>query len=95
MRERKYTYQKVGRSHVGIEEIQDRTDNEPIVGTRSQLEVEIPVESNDIVLHLCKSSRVNATPEFYEFHLNAEGDTLFCDKTLINLEKLIAITKQW
>ena len=62
------------------------TDIEPIVGTSSQLEVEIPIKSNDIALPLQRSSRVSVPPEFCGFHLTVEGDTLISDKTLINLD---------
>ena len=37
LRERTYTFQEVNGNHIDLEEIWDMTDNEPIVGTNSQL----------------------------------------------------------
>ena len=49
-----FRYQDVSGSHIELEEIQDMIDNEPIVSTISQLEVNKLVESNDIALCLHK-----------------------------------------
>ena len=53
-REWTYRYQEVNGSHIELEKIQDMTDNETIVGTSSQTEVDKPIKSNDITLPLHK-----------------------------------------
>lgn len=44
LRERTYRCQEVSGSHIKLEKNQDMIDNEPIVSTSSQLEVNKPVE---------------------------------------------------
>lgn len=79
--EREHIYQEVSGSHINLEEIWGMTDNELKVGTNSQLEVQIPVKSNDITLPLCRFSRVSENVEFYKSHLTAKSNMLVSDKT--------------
>ena len=75
-------------SKIDLEEIQESTDEEPIVNTDTQQEVETPVEPNDISLPLRRTSRVSKPsqdPQFYYgFHI--EEDKI-SDNTLIDLNE--------
>ena len=80
--------QGVSGSPLDLEEIRESTDNEPIVDTSVQPEVEQPVESVDESLPLRRTPRVRNPAQFYGFHITAVGVTLIGDKTLTNLGEL-------
>ncbi|KAJ9564428.1 hypothetical protein OSB04_000394 [Centaurea solstitialis] len=75
-------------SKIDLEEIQESTDEEPIVNIDTQQEVGTPVEPNDISLPLRRTSRVSKPsqdPQFYYgFHI--EEDKI-SDNTLIDLNE--------
>jgi len=85
--EREMMSQGVSGSPIDLEEIQEPTNNEPLVDTSTQPEVEQPVEPVDVSLPLRRTSRVSQPPQFYGFHITAGGDTLIGDKTLVNLDE--------
>ncbi|KAJ9549604.1 hypothetical protein OSB04_022147 [Centaurea solstitialis] len=73
-------------SNIDLEEIQETTNDEPVVDTSPQHEVESPVEETNITpspLHrTSRVSKVNQAPEYYYgFHITKEGDTLVNNKT--------------
>ena len=76
------------RSKIDLKEIQESTNEEPIVNTDTQQEVGTPVEPNDISLPLHRTSRISKTsqdPQFYYgFHI--EEDKIN-DNTLIDLNE--------
>ena len=67
--EREMMSQEVSGSPIDLEEIQEPTNDEPLVDTSTQPEVE-PV---DISLPLRRTSRVSQPPQFYGFHITAGG----------------------
>ena len=72
-------------SSINLEEIQETTNDEPIVDNSPQHEAETPVEETNISpppLHrTSRVSRVNQALEYYYgFHITKEGDTLVNDK---------------
>ena len=85
--EREMMSQGVSGSPIDLEEIQEPTNDEPLVDTSTQPEVEQPVEPVDVSLPLRRTSRVSQPPQFYGFHITAGGDTLIGDKTLVNLDE--------
>ena len=73
-------------SSIDLEEIQETTNNKPIVDTSPQHEVEPPVEETNIspsrFRKTIRVSRDNRSLEiYYGFHITKEGDTLVNDKT--------------
>ncbi|KAJ9535962.1 hypothetical protein OSB04_un000872 [Centaurea solstitialis] len=73
-------------SNIDLEEVQETTNDEPIVDTSPQHEVESPVEETNItpppLRRTSRVSKVNQAPEYYyRFHITKEGDTLVNDKT--------------
>ena len=54
--------QGVSGSPIDLEEIRESTNDEPIVDTSTQPEVEQPVESVDVSLPLRRTSRVSNPP---------------------------------
>ncbi|KAL4573354.1 hypothetical protein LXL04_020157 [Taraxacum kok-saghyz] len=85
--EREMMSQEVSGSPIDLEEIQVPRNDEPIVDTSTQPEVEQPVEPTDTSLLLRRTARVSNHPQFYGFHITTGGDTLIDDKTLINLDE--------
>ena len=75
--ERELISQGVSGSHIDLEEIQESTDNEPLVDTSTQ--PELLVEPVDESLPLRKTPRVSKHSHFYGFHITTEGDTLICN----------------
>ncbi|KAJ9556119.1 hypothetical protein OSB04_010733 [Centaurea solstitialis] len=75
-------------SKIDLEEIQESTDEEPIVNIDTQQEVGTPVEPNDISLPLRTTSRVSKPSQdphfYYVFHI--EEDKI-SDNTLIDLNE--------
>ena len=70
-------------SEIDLEEIQESTNEEPIVDTRTQPETETPVEQNVIPPPPPRrTSRVSMPPQFYGFHITEEDDTYLSDRTL-------------
>ncbi|GKB78474.1 hypothetical protein Tco_0945369, partial [Tanacetum coccineum] len=74
------------RSKIDLEEIQESTDEEPIVNTNTQPEVVTSVEPDDISLPIRRTSgRVSKPPQFYYgFHI--EKDKI-SDSTLSKLDE--------
>ena len=79
---------EVSGSPIDLEEIWESTDNEPIVDTSVQPEVEQPVEPVDVSLPFRRTSRISNPPQFYGFHITAGGVTLIGDYTSTNLGEL-------
>ncbi|KAI3682209.1 hypothetical protein L2E82_50072 [Cichorium intybus] len=69
-------------SNIGLEELQESTNEEPLVKTNTQPEDETPIEETHISPPLCKSSRVSHFPGFYVFHIT-ESNTLISSKKLL------------
>ncbi|KAJ9551584.1 hypothetical protein OSB04_015629 [Centaurea solstitialis] len=79
-------------SNIDLEEIQETTNDEPIVDTSPQHEVESPVEETNItpppLRRTSRVSKVNQAPEYYYgFHITKEGDTLVNDKTFDSVDE--------
>ncbi|KAJ9558313.1 hypothetical protein OSB04_012927 [Centaurea solstitialis] len=84
--EREFISKEDSGSNIDLGEIQETTNNEPIVDTSPQHEVESPVEETNItpppLRRTSRVSKVNQAPEYYYgFHITKEGDTLVNDKT--------------
>ena len=86
-RERELISKEDSGSAIDLEEIQESSDEGTSDNTRVQTEEEIPVEPIDTSLPLRRSGRVSMPPEFYGFHITAEGDSFISDRTLINLDE--------
>ncbi|KAJ9551376.1 hypothetical protein OSB04_015421 [Centaurea solstitialis] len=70
----------------------ETTNDEPIVDTSPQHEVESPVEETNItpppLRRTSRVSKVNQAPEYYYgFHITKEGDTLVNDKTFDSVDE--------
>jgi transposase InsO family protein len=76
-------------SMIDLEEIQEVNDEEPLVNTSGQPEVEHeePVGPEDITMPLRRSGRTRMPPEFYGFHITVDGEELLSDRTLVNLDE--------
>ncbi|KAJ9535405.1 hypothetical protein OSB04_un001481 [Centaurea solstitialis] len=87
--EREFISKEDSGSNIDLGEIQETTNDEPIVDTSPQHEVESPVEETNITppplrrtSRVSKVNQVNQAPEYYYgFHITKEGDTLVNDKT--------------
>ncbi|KAI3791050.1 hypothetical protein L2E82_04605 [Cichorium intybus] len=86
-RERELIFKEDSGSTIGLEEIQELSDNATLGETSNQQEEEVPVGPTDISLPLRRSSRVSMPPKFYGFHITTDGDTFVSDRTLINLDE--------
>nr|GEV19735.1 hypothetical protein [Tanacetum cinerariifolium] len=73
-------------SKIYLEEIQEYTDEEPIVNTDTQQEVVTPIKPDDISLPIrITSGRVNKPPQFYYgFHIKKDN---ISDSTLRELDE--------
>lgn len=74
--ERDLKSQEVCRSPIDLKEIQEPTDNGPLVNTSTQPEFEKHVVHNAISIPFRKSTRVSNPLEFYGFHIMTDGDML-------------------
>ncbi|GJU69875.1 retrotransposon protein, putative, ty1-copia subclass [Tanacetum coccineum] len=74
-------------SKIDLEEIQESSDEEPIVNTNTQPKMVTPVKPHDISLPIRRTSgRVSKPPQFYYgFHIE---DDKISDSTLSELDKL-------
>nr|GEW21325.1 hypothetical protein [Tanacetum cinerariifolium] len=72
--EREMISTKDSGSKIGLEEIQESVDEEPIVNTDTQREVVIPIKPDDISLPVHRTSgRVSKPPQFYYgFHIKED-----------------------
>ena len=73
-------------SKIDLEEIQESNNEEPIVNTEVQQEVETPVVPDDISLPLRRTSRVSNPPQFY-YGYHVEEEDKISDSTLIDLDE--------
>nr|GEW86318.1 hypothetical protein [Tanacetum cinerariifolium] len=96
MRNRKFTLvTRIGNgSKIDLEEIQESTNEEPIVNTDTQPEVVTPVKPDDIPLPIRRTSgRVSKPPQFYYgFHIKKEK---ISDSTLNTTPGLNTVGCKW